>query len=154
MPASSTSFIGGFFVRAASIYSIRHVVEYFGLWTIGLWTFAICRFSRLGYRLFAIRYPTRFTSTISLAPVRSLAHNPHMRRLIGIGVLVMTALAVICFTVGRLVVEPGYQGKSLRQWVIEFDNPRIDRRAEAAEAMRQMGTRAVPFLVHRLRQKD
>ncbi len=76
-----------------------------------------------------------------------------MRWLAGIGVLVVVMLAIICFTASRSLFEPSYKDRSLSQWIIEFDNPRVDQRAEAAEAMRQMGTRAVPFLVERLRQQ-
>ena len=76
-----------------------------------------------------------------------------MRWLAGIGVLVVVMLAIICFTASRSLFEPSYKNRSLSQWIIDFDKPRIDQRAEAGEAMRKMGARAVPFLVDRLRQQ-
>jgi hypothetical protein len=46
--------------------------------------------------------------------------------------------------------EPGYQGKSLSEWLMDFDNPSPETQALAADAIRQIGSQAVPFLVNRL----
>jgi len=47
--------------------------------------------------------------------------------------------------------EPSYQGKSLSEWLTKFDNyERPEGQNEAAEAVRHIGSAAVPFLVNRL----
>jgi hypothetical protein len=46
--------------------------------------------------------------------------------------------------------EPSYQGKSLSEWLMDFDNPSPETQALAADAIRQIGSQAVPFLVNRL----
>ncbi len=48
--------------------------------------------------------------------------------------------------------EPSYEGKPLNVWLRDFDNfnPTPEQRAMAPEAIRQMGSAAVPFLVERL----
>ena len=67
-----------------------------------------------------------------------------------IAVLLLAVLAVLCAVVSRSLFEPAYQGRALSQWLIEFDSTSSEKRAEANEAVRQMGKRAVPFLVERL----
>jgi len=73
-----------------------------------------------------------------------------MRWLIAMAVVVLAALAVLCAIVSRSVFEPAYKGRALSQWLIEFDSTSSEKRAEANEAVRQMGKRTVPFLVERL----
>ena len=46
--------------------------------------------------------------------------------------------------------EPSYQGKSLSEWLVDFDNPSPESQAMAADAIRHIGSQAVPFLVDRL----
>jgi hypothetical protein len=46
--------------------------------------------------------------------------------------------------------EPSYQGKSLSQWLADFNNPSPKCQALAADAIRHIGSQAVPFLVDRL----
>jgi hypothetical protein len=47
--------------------------------------------------------------------------------------------------------EPSYQGVSLSEWLRDFDNQSPpERQAMAAEAIRHIGSQAVPFLVARL----
>src|SRR5260221_1882829 len=75
-----------------------------------------------------------------------------MRWLIAVAVLLLAVLAVLCAIVSRSVFEPAYQGRALSQWLIEFDSASSEKRAEANEAGRQMGKRAVPFLVERILQ--
>src|SRR5204863_8011932 len=73
-----------------------------------------------------------------------------MKWLIAVAVLLLAVLAVLCAVVSRSVLEPAYKGRPLSQWLIEFDSSSSEKRAEANEAVRHMGKRAVPFLVERL----
>jgi hypothetical protein len=51
--------------------------------------------------------------------------------------------------------EPSFQGKSLGGWLTEIMNAENDREAESAKnAVRQIGTNAVPFLVHLMQARD
>ena len=70
-----------------------------------------------------------------------------------VAVLVLAVLAVLYVVVSRSVFEPGYKDRALSQWLMEFDSSSSEKRAEANEAVRQMGKRAVPFLVERLLQR-
>src|SRR5438094_6988889 len=76
-----------------------------------------------------------------------------MRWLIAMAVVLLAVLAVLCAVVSRSLFEPAYQGRALSQWLIEFDSSSSEKRAEANVAVRQMGKRAVPFLVERLLQR-
>src|SRR5882724_176928 len=71
-----------------------------------------------------------------------------MRWFIGIAVLILAVIGVAA--ISRSVFEPAYNGRSLSQWLIEFDSSSSEKRAEANEAVRHMGKRAVPFLAERL----
>jgi len=47
--------------------------------------------------------------------------------------------------------EPSYQGRSLSEWLGDFDNHTLPKsQAIAADAIRHIGSQAVPFLVDRL----
>ncbi len=61
------------------------------------------------------------------------------------GVIAFAAIGVLLFVWNR---EPGYRGKSLRQWLSEFNRIPPDRPApEAEEAIRAIGERALPYLL-------
>jgi HEAT repeat protein len=70
----------------------------------------------------------------------------------------LLALAMlVAFVVLRQppVREPVYQGRPLRAWLEEFDSSSgTTNYAAAQEAIRQMGTNALPFLIPYLRAKD
>lgn len=48
--------------------------------------------------------------------------------------------------------EPHYRGKPLSSWLAGFESETLTVRAESAEAVRQIGTNAVPQLISLLRQ--
>src|SRR5262245_4261281 len=48
--------------------------------------------------------------------------------------------------------EPCYQGKGLSVWLRGFENDDAKARWESAEALRHIGTKALPHLITRLRQ--
>ena len=52
--------------------------------------------------------------------------------------------------------EPGYQNKPLSKWLRDFDNYNLtpEQMAMAAEAVRHIGARALPFLVERLSETN
>ncbi len=64
--------------------------------------------------------------------------------------------AVGCFTAGHQTAnEPSYQNRRLSEWLRDFDNYNLppERHALAADAVRHIGSPAVPFLVERLSEK-
>jgi hypothetical protein len=66
---------------------------------------------------------------------------------------IIVILAAGCSSASRSKsTEPSYGGKPLSVWLRDFDNfdPTPEQRAMAPEAIRQMGSAAVPFLVERL----
>jgi HEAT repeat protein len=51
--------------------------------------------------------------------------------------------------------EPSYQGRSLSQWLRDIENAREDPEAEPAKnAVRQIGTNAIPYLLGKMRTED
>lgn len=76
-----------------------------------------------------------------------------MRWWILIVALLLITLTICGVAIGRLLFEPSYQGKPLSQWLTDFDSRQASQRAEAVDAVRHMGKRAVPFLSERLRQR-
>jgi len=56
-----------------------------------------------------------------------------------------------CKTRQSAPTEPSYQGRSLSSWLTDFDHPVSEAtQAIAAEAVRHIGSPAVPFLINRL----
>ena len=60
-------------------------------------------------------------------------------------------LAVGILLFGPRYKEPVYQGKRLSEWLAALRTP---RKEAAADAIRQMGSGAVPFLIHELQATD
>jgi hypothetical protein len=52
--------------------------------------------------------------------------------------------------------EPSYQGQSLSRWLEQYQSARLSgtRSVEAAGAIRQMGTNALPTLIRMIRARD
>jgi hypothetical protein len=50
--------------------------------------------------------------------------------------------------------EPSCRGRGLSAWLRDFGADQIERRAEAADAVKHIGPKAVPFLVQRLRSPN
>jgi len=85
------------------------------------------------------------------------------RLVIASGVFVVAVAAVLFFVMSqpRRGSQPVYQGKTLRQWMavrrmIDPTNPGLPtpELASAIDAVRQMGTNALPFLMDDLRARD
>lgn len=77
----------------------------------------------------------------------------NFRTTIILALLAITICAVGCFTAGHQTAnEPSYQNRRLSEWLRDFDNNNLkpEQRAMAAEAIRHIGSPAVPFLVERL----
>src|SRR5665647_398912 len=77
----------------------------------------------------------------------------NFRTTIILALLAITICAVGCFTAGHQTAnEPTYQNRRLSEWLRDFDNNNLtpEQKAMAAEAIRQIGSSAVPFLVERL----
>ena len=95
-------------------------------------------------------------------------------RTASIAACVVTALVVLALAVGvfthaprrkRTVGHPArnidvsgrgppYHGQPLRQWIIKLKQGNIHEQAEAQEALRALGRKAVPYLVHELERED
>jgi HEAT repeat protein len=72
------------------------------------------------------------------------------------GLVVILALS----TIGVLLYvsrtnEPSFQGRALSQWLEDIENARDDQAAEPANnAVRQIGTNAIPYLLEMMRAED
>jgi hypothetical protein len=72
------------------------------------------------------------------------------------GLVVLLALG----TIGMLSYvsrrnEPSFQGRTLSEWLSDIENARDDRAAEPANnAVRQIGTNAIPYLLGMMRAED
>lgn len=75
-----------------------------------------------------------------------------MRRRYCIGICVVAGTAA--FVLVATMREPRFQGRSLTAWLRDFESDRPEARWRAAEAVRQVGTNAVPFLIERLRYRE
>ena len=79
---------------------------------------------------------------ITLLPV------PQRRHIL---ILLACGLAVGLYALLSGLREPSYQGKSLSQWVADLDPQGRPESAKAAEAVRHMGTNAIPYLLEWMR---
>jgi hypothetical protein len=71
--------------------------------------------------------------------------------------LLLAGAAGIALLALRPAPEPVYQGKRLSVWLHGYEGLNMinmDRRRETTEAVRNMGTNVIPFLLRRLRQTD
>ena len=75
-----------------------------------------------------------------------------MRRSRWFAILVLCAIALLV-AIGRYRREPEYQGRSLTAWLRGFESDVIQARWQSAEAVRQIGTNALPWLIIRLGHK-
>jgi hypothetical protein len=62
--------------------------------------------------------------------------------------------SLLLLAVGRPQREPSYQGKPLRVWLKGFESESPEAHWRSAEAIRQIGTNAVPSLIAQLRHKQ
>jgi RNA polymerase sigma factor (sigma-70 family) len=77
-------------------------------------------------------------------------------------ILAVPFIAVVVIRKNTLPDEPGYQGKRLSEWLRSFDKTPLEWNSDltipanqaSAEAIVQMGSQAVPFLVRELRARD
>jgi HEAT repeat protein len=78
---------------------------------------------------------------------------PKRRLILGILGLGILAALIVAFTRPR---EPSYDGRSLSQWLSGFDDwsPSSPSHAEAADAIRHMGTNSIPCLLARIRYQE
>jgi hypothetical protein len=68
-------------------------------------------------------------------------------------VLVLAAIGVVLY-VSR-TNEPSFRGRALSQWLSDIENARDDQAAESANnAVRQIGTNAIPYLLGMMRAED
>jgi hypothetical protein len=72
------------------------------------------------------------------------------------GIMVAIALIASCAQAGKAAaLEPSYEGRSLSSWLADFDNPTSpNSEAMAAEAVRHIGSPALPFLIERLSESN
>jgi hypothetical protein len=68
-------------------------------------------------------------------------------------VLVVAAIGVLLYF--SRTKEPSFQGRGLSHWLSDIENARDDREAESAKnAVRQIGTNAIPYLLGMMRAED
>jgi hypothetical protein len=70
--------------------------------------------------------------------------------------VVAIAFIASCAQAGKAAaLEPSYEGRSLSSWLADFNNPTSpNAEAMAAEAVRHIGSPALPFLVERLSESN
>jgi hypothetical protein len=66
----------------------------------------------------------------------------------------ITVSATILFTLLRPASGPKFENKALSVWLVELNSGPPASRVRAAEAIKQIGTNAIPFLVAALSQTD
>lgn len=93
------------------------------------------------------------TKRIGICPKMRMAG---LRRKWRSGLFAVSALAVIGLLLYALRTnEPSYQGRALGQWLSDIENANDDRQAEPAmNAVRQIGTNAIPYLLAMMRVQD
>src|SRR5688572_4131265 len=83
--------------------------------------------------------------------------KPHQRRLIIAGGLFLAAIAVILITTGG-PTEPAHGGKKLSAWLDELSamtfSGECNPHTRPAQAVRAIGTNAIPRLLHELRTRQ
>ena len=85
------------------------------------------------------------------------SHNDRIatKRHILLAVLAVAAVGVLEWLVLREPPEPVYQGKPLSVWLKSFDIGTSQEEADvAADAVRHIGTNALPMLLEMIRSKD
>src|SRR5438046_569426 len=76
------------------------------------------------------------------------------RAKIAVGLLFLAAIGVLMWRVSS-AREPSYQGKSLTEWLEEYNRAAaFDKTGPASEAIRAMGANTLPYLLAHLRRKD
>lgn len=75
-----------------------------------------------------------------------------MRRRSWIAILAMCGIALL-LAIGWCQREPEYQGRPLSTWLRGFDSETPSAHWQSAEAVRQIGTNALPWLITRLEHK-
>ena len=67
-------------------------------------------------------------------------------------IVAVLGMVCMCTVVAYLAWprEPGYQGRKLSSWLRDFEAEQLEKRAIAADAVKHIGPRAVPFLVRLL----
>jgi hypothetical protein len=74
------------------------------------------------------------------------------RFIVGIGVLLAVLGSVLAFLLRPR--EPAYQGRPLSQWLEDLDSRQPLVKAQATEALRQMGTNTLFWLVRMIEKRD
>src|SRR5438105_9914846 len=89
-----------------------------------------------------------------LATLTAKTHIPDVRRRNVIVLLVvLTCVGISCYFL-LPQSQANYNGKSLNQWLTAYENTTGAAQDNAADAVRQIGTNALPLLMRKLRAKD
>jgi RNA polymerase sigma factor (sigma-70 family) len=71
-----------------------------------------------------------------------------MKTIVGIGILIVAGTGTVIVKNNFFPSEPSYQGRKLSEWLVDVDYGQPPQtRAKAAEAIRIMGTKTLPFLL-------
>lgn len=74
------------------------------------------------------------------------------RKLIAVVLLSLAALVACVLVLPDR--EPAWQGRTFGAWLRDFDADEPEVRASAADAIRQIGTNALPLIIQRLQHPD
>jgi RNA polymerase sigma factor (sigma-70 family) len=71
-----------------------------------------------------------------------------MKTIVGVGILIVAGTSAVIVKNNFFPSEPSYQGRKLSEWLVDVDYGQPPQtRAKAAEAIRKMGTKTLPFLL-------
>jgi hypothetical protein len=73
------------------------------------------------------------------------------RGVIFVGLLAAVIVAASLVVWYLMPHEPSYQGRGLSAWLSDFEHDQLEKRGMAAQALRSIGPKAVPFIADRLR---
>ncbi len=104
-------------------------------------------------RSFAAKFGVNGTKRIRICPKIGMAALRKKWRVGLVAVLGLAAIGALLYA--SRTQEPSFQGRKLGEWLADIANTRDDREAEpASNAVRQIGTNAIPYLLGMMRAED
>ena len=98
---------------------------------------------------------TASTSTLIKGALKLMAWTKVKTAVVGVGILLLASTGAEIVKTSFFAGEPSYKGRPLSEWLVDVDygQPQ-DKRDQAADAVRHMGARTLPFLLARLADKS
>ena len=95
------------------------------------------------------------TSTLAKGALKLMAWTKIKTAVVGVGILLLAGTGAAIVKTSVPAGEPSYKGRPLSAWLIDVDygQPQ-DKRDQAADAIRHMGARTLPYLLARLAERS